>query len=138
MRNADVDAANNTASNTHTLTLPPNLSLIGAGCIPGHVSSSSCSVASFCLLAFCSSCFACFAGVILVYYTVYPFCPLSQKSLHFSAASSSFWLSAALFLLFACHSASVVTQRYELCFILEGKVRLYIQHRAKLIVNQLS
>jgi hypothetical protein len=33
---------------------------------------------------------------------------------------------------------SVVIQRYGLSFILEGKVRLYIQHGAKLIVNQLS
>jgi hypothetical protein len=33
---------------------------------------------------------------------------------------------------------AVVVPRYELCFILEGKMRLYIQHGAKLIVNQLD
>jgi hypothetical protein len=32
----------------------------------------------------------------------------------------------------------VVVQKYELCFILEGKMRLYIQHGAKLIYNQLG
>jgi hypothetical protein len=33
---------------------------------------------------------------------------------------------------------NVVAQGYELCFILEGKMGLYIQHGAKLIVNQLG
>ena len=40
---------------------------------------------------------------------------------------------------FSSHpTPAVVAQRYVFRFILEGKMRLYIRHGAKLIVNQLG
>lgn len=36
------------------------------------------------------------------------------------------------------HIDTVAVQRYELYFILDGKMRLFIQHGVELIFNQLS